>query len=258
VLLEPTPTPIDLHFRLAGIPVRIHPGFWIVGFILGFRSGDGLGPGDRPAVVLIFMAVLFVSILIHELGHAFAMRRFGYSPRVVLYHFGGLAIRDSENSSDYTRPRQDTTASVIISLAGPAAGFLFAAAVVLMLVVSGGSFAFAPTQIADGTLWRFKLPPDTQQSIWYLVYSLLFINIFWGLVNLAPVLPLDGGNVARALWLHRDRFNGMIRTVQLSIAVGIAMAAFFYLVMGETFAALFFALLALSNYLTLQQLGRNW
>lgn len=251
--LEPGRTPYDLQFGLFGIPVRIHPGFWLVAFILGYQ------PGQKPVGLLIWVGAIFFSILVHELGHALLMQRFGYAPRIALYYMGGLAIPDEGYSTGFARRRRDTWTSILISLAGPGAGFLLAAWTVLLLVVAGGKFwLLLPTMETLAGFWHVVFPENTPEGVRMLVLDLLYINIFWGLVNLIPVLPLDGGQVARDLLVHRDRHQGLIHALQLSIAVGAVTAIGLWVGLGNERAAIMFALLAASNYLTLQQLGRNW
>src|SRR5687768_2889887 len=125
-LVEPPPTQADLHFRLFGIPVRVHPFFWLVTLLL---SMSGQGTKLDPVDALIWVAVVFISILIHELGHAFLQRRYGGHPRITLYSLGGLASCDD---CDRSPSRQ-----ILISLAGPVAGFLFAAVLLLATYFSG-------------------------------------------------------------------------------------------------------------------------
>src|SRR4051812_7868076 len=126
---EPPPTQADLHFRLFGIPVRIHPFFWITALFLGMggRQAD-------PQQTLVWIVIVFVSILIHELGHAAMQIRFGGHPWITLYGFGGLA---SCNDCDRSPWRQ-----IIISLGGPFAGFMLAALVVLAMRLSGRGLGF--------------------------------------------------------------------------------------------------------------------
>lgn len=263
--LEPGRTQFDLHLNVFGIPTRIHPGFWIMSFILGFGAGSGPGEPPKPLPVLIYIAVVFVSIIVHELGHALLMRRFGFAPRIVLYHLGGLAIPEKSFSGfEPRRSRNDTWESILISLAGPGAGFLLAGLVILVIFLAGGSFK--PEFSSWTQPWDFSVPgveppargePTKGAHLWwYLITFMLFVNIFWGLVNLVPVFPLDGGQVAKEILTHRDRYNGLMHTLQLSIGVGIVVAAFFLLIAGEKYAAMMFGLLAISNYLTLQQLGQ--
>jgi len=85
MLFEPPPdTRFDLRFSLAGIPIRVHPLFWIVAVLFGL-SGGGL------LYLMIWVAVIFVSIVVHEIGHAVRMRSYGQSPRIVLHGPGGVA-----------------------------------------------------------------------------------------------------------------------------------------------------------------------
>lgn len=114
LLSDPGTTRYDLRFSVLGIPVRVHPMFWLVGALLGSGAGPQLG------VIAIWIGCLFVSILVHELGHALAARSFGWPPDIVLHGFGGFA-RYSPGFG-YTRRR-----AIWISFAGPLAGFgLFA------------------------------------------------------------------------------------------------------------------------------------
>jgi Zn-dependent protease len=251
--LEPGRTQFDLHLNVLGIQTRIHPGFWLMSFILGFSAA---GQPPKPLPVLIYIAVVFVSILVHELGHALLMRRFGFTPHIVLYHLGGLAIPEKSFSGfEPRRGRRDTSEAILISLAGPAAGFLLAGATILVIFLAGGSFQ--PDFSRWTQPWDFSVPGvKAYDPWWYLITFMLFVNIFWGLVNLVPVFPLDGGQVAREILTHRDRYNGLAHTLQLSIGVGIVVAVFFLLIAQERYAAMMFGLLAISNYLMLQQLGR--
>ena len=93
-----------------------------------------------------------------------------------------------------------------------------------------------------------------------LAYDMLFINIFWALVNLLPVLPLDGGQIALQFLVQQDPWQGMQRALWLSVFTGGAMALFALTVMQAPFMMMLFASLAVSSYLALQQAGggRPW
>src|SRR5262249_19430237 len=122
MLHEPDQTQFDLRFQLFGIPVRVHPFFWLVGVILGFRAlRDNPGPTGFFYLGL-WLAVMFVSILVHELGHVFAGQAFGSNGHIVLYSFGGLAIGSADASERWQR--------IFVMFAGPLAGFLLLAVVV--------------------------------------------------------------------------------------------------------------------------------
>jgi Zn-dependent protease len=243
VLSEPPTTAYDLRFSLLGIPVRVHPFFWLVGVILG-------ASGDRTALIL-WPSVLFVSILVHEMGHALIMRYFGLRPRVVLYSFGGLAIPDSDYSPfGGSRPRIGPLERILYTLAGPGAGFMLAALVVMFILLTGGHIDLDLAKFP--LFWREKLAvgsPELQS----LVSMLLYVNIFWGLVNLLPVYPLDGGQIARELMTLKDPWKGIVNSLWLSVFTSAAVAGWALLNPAHIFIALMFGMFAYSSYATLQR-----
>ena len=89
LLVEPPRNQYDLCFALFGIPVRVHPFFWLVALLLGLGGVNHYQ--DRAQALLIWIVVIFISILLHELGHAFAIRYYGWEPSVTLYALGGMA-----------------------------------------------------------------------------------------------------------------------------------------------------------------------
>jgi Zn-dependent protease len=244
---EPPPTQADLHFRLFGFPVRVHPFFWVVTLLLGL-GGDVADPVNT----LIWVAVVFVSILVHELGHTFLQRYYGGEPRITLYSFGGLASCDDCDRS----PR----AQILISLAGPIAGFLLAGVVVAVLAASGHLKGFElslfPVDWMPFDLEYYaqhdKLSPrDT------LIGDLLQVNILWGLMNLLPIYPLDGGRIARELFTLNNARGGIIQSLQLSIGVAV-LVGIYALVNRDWYLCLLFGLLAYGNFQTLQNYRGSW
>ena len=87
LLDQPNDTPFDLKFRLFRIPVRVHPFFWIGTLFLGF---DLIQQGID--VLLLWVACVFFSILLHELGHVWMGQFFGSRGHILLQGLGGLAI----------------------------------------------------------------------------------------------------------------------------------------------------------------------
>lgn len=253
LLSEPPPTQGDLHFRLFGIPIRVHPFFWVTTALLGLNAG---GDGTPPGELLMWVAVVFVSILVHELGHAFTQRRFGGRPWITLYGLGGLASCDDCDPS----PRSQ----ILISLAGPAAGFALALVTVASLRMTGRTVGWTPhdatpqgvvgVPLLSGTLfWS----PFKSWSATVLFLNILWVNIFWGLINLLPVYPLDGGRVARELLTLRQPRRGIDLSLQLSIATAAAVAVVVLLRWQQLLTALLFAYLAYANYQTLQAYRAN-
>ena len=111
MLNEPQPTAYDLQFEIFGYRVRVSPWFWLVAVVLGLEISRGVSnafgedsPG-APVLLLIWIAAIFTSILVHELGHSLAFSYYGTQSRIVLYHFGGLAIPDSYGAWNAARRR---------------------------------------------------------------------------------------------------------------------------------------------------------
>jgi membrane-associated protease RseP (regulator of RpoE activity) len=233
----------DLNFSLGGIPVRVHPFFWLAAILLGFRSGS-------IVVLLIWVAAFFVSILVHELGHALMMRVFGQDSRILLYMFGGLAIPESSyRGRGWPAVTSESNRQIIILLAGPFAGFLLAALIVGLVAVLGGVVSLT-------TLFGiFPLPvagfPDGG-IINVIIGAFLWVNVFWGFINLMPVYPLDGGQIARILFLKADPWDGLRKSLWLSLVAGIILAAAGFLLFRSSFMAILFLILALQSYATLQ------
>jgi Zn-dependent protease len=243
---EPAPTRYDLNFNIVGIPVRVHPLFWLITVLFGM-SGDLLS-------LPIWVVAVFVSILVHELGHALAMRFYGRPARVALYSGGGLTVPESV-SWGYSVANVSLTADqeIVVSLAGPGTGFLLAGLVLAVVLALGGS-------VTVGLL--FGLLPVPLASLplggWLgnqIVGTLLWVNIFWGLINLMPVFPLDGGHVARLLWLKADPWGGVRKSLWLSVVAGALVALAGLVLMQSIFIALMFGVFAFQSYQSLQ--GRS-
>jgi len=243
----PPQTRLDLNFVVFGIPVRVHPLFWLIGLIIGSGAGS---------ITLIFMwvAVVFVSILIHELGHSFMMRAYGQGSYIILHMFGGLAVPTSSyRGNRWANSVDSSTQQIFISLAGPFAGFLFAALVVIVVAAMGGVITI------NWFLFIIPLPraflPNSSGLVNAAVSMLLWVNVFWGLINLVPVIPLDGGNVARNIYIKVDPWDGVRKSLWLSVISGAVVAVLGLIFLGSIFIALLFGLLAFQSYQTLRMSG---
>ena len=245
-LLEPPPTQYDLRFSLAGVPVRVHPLFWLVTFMLG------AGHDARPVDVLLWVLAVFVSIVIHEFGHAVMIRHYGWRPRIVLYGLGGLAA--------YEPTWHRTWPQVVISFAGPAAGFLFAALIALAIRLAGHDVWFDYRRLLPMPI-RFEL--FRQMNLNLFLFDLFFVNVFWGCINLLPIYPLDGGRIAQEALNHYNPSNGIRQSLQLSIFTAAGMAIVMLTKLQDWWMTFFFAMFAVMNYQALQQYdgrfgGRGW
>jgi Zn-dependent protease len=267
-LAEPPRTPFDLDFPVLGFPVRIHPLFWLVGVLIGFHGGP-----DAGINLLIWLVVFFTSILIHELGHALMMRWFGRQAHIVLYAMGGLAIEGRPmdfgfgspwSFGSYTnfQPRQRTPQEqILISAAGPGIQFVLLGLIMGLVYLTGGEVRAVFAGPVPFLFPELGGELGRNLNMTMLVMRFMEVNLYWPLINLLPVLPLDGGQIAMQVLMQHDPWGGTHRALWLSMIAGGAMAVFSFLMLHQTFTAMLFASLAVSSYVTLQQMGggrRPW
>jgi len=190
-------------FRVFGIRLEVHATFVL---LLAFAGWLGASNGGATGVVssVSTVVLMFVIVVLHELGHAFAARRYGIrASRILLLPIGGMAEFDSI-------PRQPRR-EILIALAGPAVNFLLAGLLALF-------FGWSNSPSAAGTPASWAEVPDT----------LLAVNLIMGTFNLLPAFPMDGGRVLRALlglrldYLAATRWAARIgQTIALAIATAV-------------------------------------
>jgi Zn-dependent protease len=189
------------------------------------------------------------------------MRYFGIESHIVLYWMGGLAIpgapRENAWAPQAWRParRSGQWDQVLILLAGPGAGCVFALLVAILLIVGGGSFGFRP---AFPWFWEFTLPPAVARgnaNLEQVVDAIFMFNFIWGLLNLVPVFPLDGGQISRELFVMSDPWRGFEKSLILSLSVALLMAVW-AMMTRQQFTFFLFLSLAFSSYTALQQVRR--
>ncbi len=239
-------TPFDLKFRLLDVPVRIHPLFWAVAAVLGWRE-------NNLPVVLLWVLCVFVSITVHEYGHALMSKAFGCTPSIVLWGMGGLCYSQGE--------RQTPRERLAVVLAGPGAGFLLLGLVMLLGTLF---FRITPVEhlqavIGDrtgvGSKIALVLGENTAGDFAFIAYQfLVMINLFWGLLNLLPIWPLDGGQATQILLSLYDRHRGQRWSHIVSLLVAGGLALVVYQLSKDIFLTVFFAYFAFVNYQVLQTL----
>ncbi len=240
----PPPTRFDLRFSIAGIPVRVHPLFWVIALLFGSSSNSIID-------LLTWIVAIFVCILIHELGHAFAMRRYGQGSQIILHFSGGLTVPESISwGGGYASIALTANQQIFISLAGPFAGFIFAGLVLAVSVAFGGTLI--PNFIFGFIPFPIVLLPIGGEILNSFVMSLLWISIFWGFINLMPVYPLDGGNVTRYILTQTDPLNGLRTSLWVSVIAGAAVAFAGLVFLRSTYMAILFGLLAFQSFQAIQ------
>jgi Zn-dependent protease len=203
---------LELRFKVGSIPVVVEPWFWLSGLLLNMSELQG------PRIAL-WLLIFFASVLVHELGHALASIAFGARASIRLHSFGGVTMP----SRGLTRWR-----TVAMTLAGPGAGFALGA-------VALAALRFGPV-----------LPPI---ALWSL-QRLAMVNFIWGVMNLLPVPPLDGGHVLLGVLGRRHE-----RTARIIAVVAAALVAVYGVSVSQTFVAILFGLFAWQNIQTLRAMG---
>ena len=178
------------HFTFAGIPVHLRLSFFVVTVMLGATKGAS------PQSIAVWVAIVFVSVLAHELGHAFMGRAFGLAPTIQLVGMGGLTSWENGRNVGHGK-------SLLISLAGPAVG----------VVIGAGALALGARHVVGAPL----LAEAAEDVVW--------VNLGWGVLNLLPMMPLDGGNAMRAVFGLIKLGDPELLARGLSIAVGLAVGA---------------------------------
>jgi Zn-dependent protease len=246
----PPPTRFDLNFSVVGIPVRVHPLFWLIAILFGSSSGS-------PARWLGWIIAIFVSITIHELGHALALRRYGQDSQIILHFAGGLTVPESISwGGRYASVALTANQQIFVSLAGPFSGFLFAVLLLLISIPLDG--VIIPDLIFGFIPFPYVLFPSGWEILTSFFMSLLWVNIFWGLINLVPVHPLDGGSVVRHILIQTDPLNGLRTSLWVSVIAGAAMAVAGLLFLQSIYMAILFGLLAFQSFQALQGGAGRW
>ena len=206
-----------LQFSILGIPVRVEPWFWItMAFI-----GGGLHAANSTDILLVIVFVFagFLSIMIHELGHALTIRKYGLPSAITLRAFGGYA--------SFPAGKLDRKQSFFVTAAGPLIQFVFGALLIIL----------APSiSIPEGSLFLQFLR------------DLIWVSIAWSILNCLPVYPMDGGQMMAAiLGPRKQHYVHMISSI---VAVIIGITGYLYL--GSILLPIFMALFAWQNWQSYQ------
>jgi Zn-dependent protease len=159
--------------RLMGVPIRLHFTFVL---LLIFLIVIGLGSNQSPGNYSLFILALIVSVLLHELGHAFVSSLYGIRTiEVVMYPIGGTARLERP-----AKPGEEFW----IALTGP----------LVNLLIAGSIFTVLYTQHRAVNLFSFEQPADGN-----LADRIALSNLILAGFNLLPAFPMDGGRMLRAL-----------------------------------------------------------
>lgn len=186
------------------IPIIIHPFFWLFAFLIGWLNS----PSFFGA--LIWVGIIFVSVLIHEFGHALAALFFRQKVQIQLIPLGGL--------TSYEGPKLSLWKQFIITFNGPLFGFFLFLLATFVLEM----------HFFDSLLWI---------GIFRMVQ---IANLFWTVVNLLPVLPLDGGQLLRIVLEAVFGVKGFKAALLVGALLSVVLALGFFLVQQLLAGAIFF------------------
>lgn len=193
--------------RIAGIDIKIHLSFFLLPIWVGLSTlVDG---GDTSAMLMeiLLILLLFVCVVLHELGHALTAKLFGIQTKdITLLPIGGIA-RLEEMPED---PKEE----LLVAAAGPAVNLVIGAAIFISLLVSG----------------LFTLPLDLSALIENFWVQLMTTNFTLVAFNLLPAFPMDGGRVLRAILstqMDRVKATRIAANVGRGLAVVMGIAGFF-------------------------------
>ena len=213
-----------------------------MGFLLFPGSVTGIKSRQDLLMVLLWIIILFVSILVHELGHALTSRKMtGVTPSIKLWGMGGLAYPNTQ----LTRKQ-----SFWVTWAGPLAGLGFFGLIVLTCCAIYG-FAIG-TDLTMILLFpsreTYTVLAKMNDPVLYMLKDLLRVNFWWSLMNLLPVFPLDGGQIYASI----ERSPKKVWTVGMVTGALVAVAALLFL--QQLFITILFGYFAFQNYKRLDHL----
>jgi len=186
-----------LSFTIFGIPVRVEPWFWLTMVLIG--GGLQANSSQGMLQVAMFVVAGFISIMVHELGHALSIRKYKLPTSITLVAFGGFA--------SYPSGILDRKQSFIVSAAGPAYQLILG--ILMYCILRWG-----------------PVPPASLLNI--LIYYLMVISILWAVFNCVPVYPMDGGQLLAAVLGPKRQHFVFLTGAVCALLIGIAGYRYFH------------------------------
>jgi len=222
--------PYFIYFRFLGFPVTIHPFFWLIAVLIGMPHQIN-NMADALIRVAVWVAAVFIAIMVHELGHALVFRYvFHVNASITLHGMGGYAA--PSHPPHRKRGWRGFWSFILLYSAGVGSGFVLAALAYLILNV-------IPPLTAENNVVVMRI------SDW--LEFIIGIGVVWGIFNLLPVFPFDGGQIAREVCCAVMPRRGHRVSLYLSMtcAMVLAMLAVQY---RQFFLTIIFGYFAYRNY----------
>lgn len=231
-----------LRWRLFGIQFCIEPSFWLMNALWAMLMAGALtnnAAHDRFLIVfiLVWIVCALIIVMVHELGHVGTGRIFGLPGVVRLTGLGGNTVGGYEELRPWQR--------IIVIMAGPCAGFALAA---VLLAFDGTPWNRFMDHLWSASNWEFfdSLKVKTFwvehspfSDIWrnprhsyFFAYTtalniLMFLNLFLNILNLFPIIPMDGGMILKEICILIAPRQGLKIAFGLSLVLALGMAAFY-------------------------------
>lgn len=187
------------------IPIQIFPIFWVLAVLIAWINSSG-----SLILMALWVVIIFISVLVHEYGHALTALAFGQRAQIQLVGMGGLTQREGKKLSLWKE--------FIVVLNGPLAGLLLCCSAYLL------------REMLDGNLNIFL-----EQALTITIFA----NIVWTILNLLPIHPLDGGHLLRIIleWLFGLR--GIKISLFISCIFALLLGVLFFLAHNILMGAIF-------------------
>ncbi len=213
-----------VRFRLFGIPANIHPSLWLTLALAGLLSVSGVSL--LPGVVL-FAVAAFLCLFVHEMGHALISRALGGGEPTV--YMGWLGGDCCNANAVLTRWR-----GILMTAAGPLATLLLALLSFLLLSLYVHGFDSGLCLTLNFLVGRIPAEYVSLYPSMGLIFFkfIIQISVWWSLLNLLPVFPLDGGQIMHGLMRSPHTMHMVsVTCAALCITAFIAISAWFLVLM---------------------------
>ena len=197
------------------IPISIRPLFWLIAFFIGWMWTLNLSGA------LLCVLVILVSVIFHEFGHALTAMLFGQKTRIELAAFGGFTYREGRKLKLWEE--------FVVVINGPIAGFFL--------------FLIAYT--------IYRSTSIENQLIAFTIKFAFVANLFWTIINLVPVLPLDGGHLMSIILEAIFGFKGVKIAIITGIVVAVSISVLFF-AMGLFLIGALFLILTFESFRSLR------
>jgi len=183
-----------------GIPVRIHITFLLLLFFVAVNPHKGLLGG---LVGVVFIILVFIGVLLHELGHSLVARHFGESVHdIVLLPIGGVSRMEIPQD-----PRQE----ILVAVSGPVVSLILAMFFLILSLLFGYSLGFGSFIKAESRI----------------LVELFYVNLMLAIFNLIPAFPMDGGRILRGILALRME---PVRATRIAVGVGQVLAVVMFFI----------------------------